>query len=351
MDPVLRQSFCAGSVLDLDAAVVVQHDLSVGRVEGAVRRVVMDRGGVVYDDEQRLEHACLACAVREDLVPTVAHLAQDGRWRTVVVALPVTADPQTVVSALNRASEEADLGPARVAGVVSLTDAGTLLHDLFGDDLLVERGSALGEIDRRSVGEALARQLECADLVGVTGSLDATVSAVVERLTPEARAPVSWSDIAGAQLSSRRLPWAVARRRTDPLLVSGRELPDRDGVWTLDLRSSTPFHPGRLLARIEDLGCGRIRSRGHFWLPSRPDEICLWDGAGGQLSVGAYGFWGSRPPTTHLTYVGIDAADRDRIADAFVETVLTRSELRRLDSWSGRDDGFEPWLGGRRSAA
>ena len=49
--------------------------------------------------------------------------------------------------------------------------------------------------------------------------------------------------------------------------------------------------------------------------------------------------------------MGIDAADRDRIADAFAETVLTPAELRRLDSWTGRDDGFEPWLGDRRSAA
>ena len=361
MDAVLRQSFCAGLVLDLGDAVVVQHDLrvgavggavrEVGAVGGAVRRVVMDRGGVVYDDEQLLDHACLACAVREDLVPTVAQLAQDGRWRTVVVALPVTADPQTVVSALNRAVETDDLGPARVACVVSLADAETLLPDLFGDDLLVERGSAMGEVDRRSVGEALARQLECADLVGVTGTLDNTVSAVVERLAPAAGAPSAWSDIAGAGLTSRRLTWSAARRRTDPLLVSAGGLPDRDGVWSLALRSSAPFHPERLMDRIEDLGCGRIRSRGHFWLPTRADEIGVWDGAGGQLSVGAYGFWGSRPRSTHLTYVGIDAADRDRIADAFAETVLTPAELRRLDSWTGRADGFEPWLGDRRSAA
>jgi hypothetical protein len=240
MDAVLRQSFCAGLVLDLGDAVVVQHDLRVGgvggavreigAVGGAVRRVVMDRGGVVYDDEQLLDHACLACAVREDLVPTVAQLAQDGRWGTVVVALPVTADPQTVVSALNRAVETDDLGPARVACVVSLADAETLLPDLFGDDLLVERGSAMGKVDRRSVGEALARQLECADLVGVTGTLEPTVSAVVERLASAAGAPSAWSDIAGAGLTSLRLTWSAARRRTDPLLVSAGELPDRDGV-------------------------------------------------------------------------------------------------------------------------
>ena len=185
----------------------------------------------------------------------------------------------------------------------------------------------------------------------MTKALDTAVSAVVERLAPEAGRPLPWADIAGAELTSRRLPWAVARRRTDPLLLPTVGHPDRDEVWSLSLRSSAPFHPGRLMARIEDLGCGPIRSRGHFWLPTRPDEICEWDGAGGQLSVGAYGFWGSRPPSIHLRYVGIDAADRDRIAEAFAQTVLTPVELRRPDGWVGRDGGFEPWLGTRHSAA
>ena len=350
MDAVLRQAFCAGLLLDLEDAVVVQHDLRFGTA-GAVRRLVTDRSGVVYDDEQPLDHACVACAVREDLVPTVAQLAGDGRWGAVVVGLPVTADPQTVVGALSRATESDDLGPARVACVVSLADAETLLADLFGDDLLVERGSALGEVDRRSVGEALARQLESADVVGVTGRLEPAVSAVVQRLALVAGAPRPWSDLVGPELTVRRLPWAVARRRTEPLAVSASGLPDREGVWSLDLTSPLPFHPDRLLARIEDLGCGRLRSRGHFWLPTRPDEIHIWDGAGGQLSVGPYGFWGSRPPGTHLTYVGVLASERDRVADAFAAALVTPAELRRFDDRTGLIDGFEPWLGERRSVA
>lgn len=351
MDTVLRQSFCAGLLLDLPAAVVVQHDLRAGADGGAVRRVVMDRGGVVYDDEQPLDHACLACAVREDLVPTIAQLARDGRWAAVVVALPVTADPLTVVGALQRAVDDGHLGPGRVACVVSLADQGTLLSDLFGDDLLADRGQALGEVDRRAVGEALARQLESADVIGVTGEPDDVVASVVERLAPAARTATAWPDIVGHELTVRRLPWAAARRRTDPLAVVGCGLPDRDGVWSLDLTSGRPFHPGRLMARIEDLGSGRIRARGHFWLPTRPDEVCVWDGAGGQLSVGSYGSWGSRPPSTHLTYVGVQAADRVRIADAFADVLATPAELQRRGGWLGRPDGFEPWLGDRRSAA
>lgn len=91
------------------------------------------------------------------------------------------------------------------------------------------------------------------------------------------------------------------------------------------LQGGSPTCPRALPCRLpspvrEDLGCGRTRSRGHFWLPSRVDEIEVWDGAGGLLSIGSYGLWGSRPPSTHLTDVGIDAADRGLIADAFAVT-------------------------------
>lgn len=159
MDPVARQAFSAGVVLDLPGSVVVQHDLRFDRSGDGVRRLVTDRTGVVYDDDHRLGHACLACAVRDDLVPTIGQLAADGRWDSIVVALPVSADPQAVVGALTRAADQGQLGPARVACVVALADADSLREDLFGDDLLAERDLALGEIDRRSVGEALARQL------------------------------------------------------------------------------------------------------------------------------------------------------------------------------------------------
>ncbi|NED95650.1 cobalamin biosynthesis protein CobW [Phytoactinopolyspora alkaliphila] len=43
--------------------------------------------------------------------------------------------------------------------------------------------------------------------------------------------------------------------------------------------------PGRLMRSIEQLGTGRVRARGRFWLPTRPQTLCLWDGAGGQSSA------------------------------------------------------------------
>lgn len=150
-------------------------------------------------------------------------------------------------------------------------------------------------------------------------------------------------DVSG--LVRHRLAWSTASRRTDALAVVGSRLPDADGVWSLDLQSSRPFHPGLLHTRIEELGVGRLRARGHFWLASRPDQVCVWDGAGGQLSIGPYGWWGERTPGTRLVFVGDDLADRDRVAVAFGELLVTPAELSgSAGGVHGQEDGFGPWL-------
>jgi hypothetical protein len=56
---------------------VVRHDIDAGA--GTLRRVVVDAYGLVEDETVPLEHACPSCAVREDALPAIARLAEDGR--------------------------------------------------------------------------------------------------------------------------------------------------------------------------------------------------------------------------------------------------------------------------------
>lgn len=351
IDLIARQSFTSGLLLDLPDAVVVTHDLDAGADIGGVRRLVTDRAGIRYDDRQPLDHACLSCAVRNDLVPTLHQLVENGRWQQVVVALPVGADPGTVVALLQHEIGHGRCGRAELAGTVSLVDPATLIKDLFGDDLLAERGLALGAADRRSVGEVLARQIECADMVATSTAALGTPATLLQHLTMSHDSHASWNHLDGNELMRRRLDPATFRRRTDPLRIrpgAGRTDPD---VWTLDLTSSRAFHPGRLQERIEDLGRGAFRARGYFWLPTRPDTLCVWDGGGGQLSIGRAGFWRPQRPSTRLIVTGIHLADRARVADAFGDVLLTASETAATQSWVGRTDGFGPWLDEHSAAA
>lgn len=130
-------------------------------------------------------------------------------------------------------------------------------------------------------------------------------------------------------------------------MVRREPLPAMDGsrAWVLDFRSDRPFHPVRLQERIELLGRGRRHSGGCFWLPSRPTQVCQWDGAGGMVSIGRTDQWEAGEPLTRIVVVGVDD-ERERVARAFESCLLTDAELaERGRYWEVGSDGLEPWLG------
>lgn len=116
------------------------------------------------------------------------------------------------------------------------------------------------------------------------------------------------------------------------------------GVWTVHLDTWRPFHPGRLMDNLTAIGGNGYRGRGCFWLPTRPNAIAAWDGAGGQLSVGSVGSWSGTEPRTRIVVTGI-GSDEAQVIDALNASLMTERELVGAVRWVGRDDGFDPWLG------
>ncbi|GAB6985812.1 CobW family GTP-binding protein [Nocardioides pyridinolyticus] len=336
-----------GMQFDLPAAVAVRHHIDVER--SVLQRVVSDVTGVVEHVEIDLEHACVTCAVREDVVPTLERLARSGRWRSIVAHLPIGAEARQVCGVLARDTRLAR--HLRVTGVVTAVDGPGVVDDLLGDDLLAERGDHSSEEDRRGVGEVAAAMVEYADVVVTDGTAepdgvellvalarpDATIVRGVEHLDAAAL-------LAGIHDHERTSAWTDAVRST-PLPRAGW-----DHVWRRELVSPLPFHPERLLGDLARLGGGRHRSRGCFWLPTRPDRVVAWDGAGGQLSIGNGEPWGTRPPLTRLVLTGVGTPPAG-LADAFGSMLLTPDEAAARGSWRTAEDGFEPWLGPIRRAA
>ncbi|RJK93775.1 GTP-binding protein [Vallicoccus soli] len=334
VDPLLRDAAAGALLLDVPGAVVVRHDLA----DGALRRVVHDLGGVREDVVRPLEHACLGCALREDVLPTLDRVAPGAR--AVVLALPVGAGPRPVLAALRPRGRGGARRAWRGAALVTAVDPHGLVDDLLGDDLLAERGLALAADDRRGVGEALAQQVEAAGALLLPRPAPPRADALLEHLAPAARRALLHACGAGDLLAAS----------PDPAALRGDELPrsvpaPRDGVSTLDLRSHRPLHPERLREELEALGGGPVRGRGRLRLASRPGTAVAWDGAGGQLSIGSVPA-GAGPATgSRLLLTGVDL-DAVALATAFGRTPLTDAELALGTAWwSTREDGYGPWLG------
>lgn len=335
IDMVLRETLPAGLLCGAGDALIARYDADPN---GWLRRTVSDRSGVLEDERVELSDDCVTCSLVGEIVATVSRLAS-RRPEVLVVVLPPTLDPVPVVFGL----EERRPAGALVTASLSVLDPDTLEQDLLGSDLLAERRLAFNDEDRRSVGEVLARQLESADVIALTGQATERASALLDHLVGDhpARAEAYALDL-GTLLVRRRSP--ASRRRGDPRSVCHTGAGPRCGVWTLDLQSWRPFHPDRLLESAEMLGAGPVRGRGYFWLPTRQQVMCAWDGAGGQLSVGELGQWESAP-ATRLVITGTER-DPAQIQAAFEGALLTDAELAPgLDAWRDRADGWDDYLG------
>lgn len=356
VDPDAMAATQLGLLWDLPHAVAVRHHLDPAR--SVLTRVVSDITGVVEHEEIELEHACTSCALREDIVPTLDRLARDGRWASIVAHLPVGAEADQVCTVL---SWDAALARRlRVAAVVTALTRGRVVEDLLGSDTLAERGLHSSEDDERGVGEVACSMVEYADLVvTAAGPLEALAeersATELDLLRVLARPGVRLATapelLPGATLLQRphhrhdaTRAWASHVREGDlPGMPSNR-------VWCVDLRAERPFHPDRLLEDLESLGAGPHRSRGCFWLPTRPDRALLWEGSGGQLSVGDGEPWGRRTPRTRLVFVGVGDPP-PHLSPTFASLLVPHAAIAPGVKWRYAVDGFEPWLGPIRHVA
>jgi G3E family GTPase len=328
-----------GLLFDLPGAVAVRHRIDVDR--GVLRRVVSDMSGVLEEHEVELEHACVSCALREDVLPTLERLASDDRWTTIVAHLPVGAEADQVCHVL--ALDTRLARRLRVAAVVAAVPGAGLEDDLLGDDLLADRGTHCGPDDRRGVAEVTCAMVEHADVAVTVGGTDpAGLDLLAALARPGASVVDGTENVDAARLTGHRHDYGRTAAWTSTVLECELPALRSTHVWRRDLRSSRPFDPERLLDDLERLGSGRFRARGCFWLPTRPDRALVWDGAGGQLSIGDAEAWGPRTPRTRLVLTGTGDVP-EGLEDAFHSLLVPTGSA--LDDWRTTHDGFEPWLG------
>ena len=334
-------------LFDLPHAVAVRHHIDVG---GQVLvRTVSDAAGIIEHEELNLEHACVSCAIREDVIPTLDRVARDGRWTSILAHLPVGAPAEQIctVSSLDRQLART----LRVSSVVTALRGPSIVADLLGDALLRERGLESSDEDSRGVGEVAAAMVEYADVIVVQGDATETGVDLVRTLArADAKVVESVEQLTAQRLAGALHDHARSRAWTDPLRTGALPQRPHSGVWTLDLRSHAAFHPERLLTDLESLGGGHHRSRGCFWLPTRPEQSLVWDGAGGQLSIGNGQPWGRRTPMTRIVITGV-GSPLGHLEAAFERLLMSPTDASKKHAWQVYSDGFEAWLGPVRDDA
>lgn len=354
---------------------VIVNDMSEINIDADL---VRGEGHLSRTDERLVEmtNGCICCTLRDDLLEEVAELVRRGRFDHLLIESSGISEPMPVAATF--AVPDADGRPllqgAHLDTMVSVVDAAGFLGELDTGADLVERGLDAYSGDERTVSDLLVDQVEFADLILVnkidlvTPEQADRVEAAVRRLNPLARVlriehgEVDPAELVGAERfdleRASRAPGWVSE-------LNGDHVPETEeyGISSLVFRAERPFHPERLWELLSsgfergDFGTV-LRTKGFFWLATRPRMTGLWSQAGPVARFEPAGVWdpadgpalGYSPedledsetvePRQELVFIGTDLR-HDALRAALGTCLLTEDEFH--SSWERLADPFPEW--------
>jgi len=334
---------------------VIVNDMSEVNIDVAL----VEKGGAALSrTEEKLvamSNGCICCTLREDLLAEVRALAAEGRFDYLLIESTGISEPLPVAETFVFTGEDGrSLGEwARLDTMVTVVDARNFLTDFQAADALADRGESLGEGDERTVTDLLIAQIEFCDVM-VLNKIDlvdrgerSVLQSVLRRLNPRARiieaahgrVPLR------AVLDTGRFDFEEAARAPGWLSVlRGEEQPETEeyGIGSFVFCSDQPFHPLRFWDFLHRDWPGLLRSKGWFWLASRPQLGGAWSQAGGVGTHQCAGFW-KAPPRQELVFIG-RGLDRDQMLHTLEAALVLPEEAAGGESaWSRMPDPFPEW--------
>lgn len=355
------------SEINIDAA-VIKNDISLKR-----------------SDEKLVEmsNGCICCTLREDLLIEVNKLAKDGHFDYLVIESTGISEPLPVAETFTFADEDgvslSDI--ATLDTMVTVVDAVNFLKDYDEAKYLQDAGESLGDEDERSVTDLLVDQVEFADVILISKT-DLVkpddierLSAILKVLNTHAKLmPISNGQVnVNAVLNTGLFNFERAEQAPGWLKeMRGEHVPETEeyGISSFSYIARRPFNPEKFyhfLHSTDKFG-KLIRSKGYFWLASRPQFCGQWSQAGGIARYGFAGmFWKAIPkndwPTDEeslaaiqkqwcepfgdmrqeLVFIG-QKFDKEAMSHALDKCLLSEEELLKgKDYWATLNDPFPRW--------
>jgi G3E family GTPase len=164
LSTTLREPVLDAMIDATTAAIVVDQDELADR--GVLTWRVVARSGPIDAGEFVVGDDCGACQLIGSLLPLLEALVARGHWDHLVRTAPPAMEARPLAGTLVAAMPDEIV----VDTITCVVDAVLLVEQLSGDELLAERGLALGPPDRRNVAELTARQVEYADVCVLANS-------------------------------------------------------------------------------------------------------------------------------------------------------------------------------------
>jgi G3E family GTPase len=290
---------------NLKVAVIV-NDMSEVNVDA---NLVASENTLSRTEEKLVEmsNGCICCTLREDLMEEVERLALEKRFDYLLIESTGISEPIPVAQTFSFVDEDNGIDLSRFSYVdtmVTVVDAANFFRDFGSPETLVDRNLTDIEGDDRTIVNLLIDQVEFANVI-VLNKVD-TVSeehlgilkSTLKKLNPNADLiETNFSKVDPKSILNTGLfdfEEAEASAGWIEELNKEEHTPETEeyGIGSFVYRSTLPFDPERFWQYFQTrFPPNIIRSKGLFWIASRPDQALIWGQAGGSIRTDSAGVW------------------------------------------------------------
>ena len=356
-------------------AAVIVNDMSEVNVDADL---VKNENTLSRTEEKLVEmsNGCICCTLREDLMIEVEKLAKAQKFDYLIIESTGISEPIPVAQTFSFESEDGSIDLSRFSYVdtmVTVVDAFNFLKDFSSPQYLKDRNLTDIEGDERTIVNLLTDQVEFANVIllnktdMVTESDLRNLYDIINKLNPDARIiPTNHSKVNLQEVINTGLfDFEKAESSAGWIKeLENEHIPETEeyGIGSFVYRRKKPFHPNRFLDFIQHtFPKNIIRSKGLFWIASRPDQALVWSSAGGSLKTDPAGvWWDSMPFSERINYADfvnnqqmIESEWSSDFGDRKIELVFIGQQLdvsaitNKLDECLLNQKEVSEWKGGK----
>jgi len=284
------------SEVNIDADLVERTENSLSRTEEKL--VEMSNG-------------CICCTLREDLLTQVRELAKDKRFDYLLIESTGISEPLPVATTFDFRDENGNslADVSTLDTMVTVVDAANCIKNYSSTDFLRDHGESLGEEDERTLVDLMVEQIEFANVV-ILNKIDMisaeelkVVKSIIRSLNAKARIITTTESKVDLDAVMNTGMFDLEEAQEHPLWAQELNnfqdhVPETEeyGITSFVYRARDPFDPEKIHAFFNQECPGVVRTKGFFWMTTRPDFVGEVSQAGALVRHQGIGNWWTAVP-------------------------------------------------------
>ncbi|MDE2675943.1 MAG: zinc metallochaperone GTPase ZigA [Paracoccaceae bacterium] len=284
---------------------VIVNDMSEVNIDANL----VERDGNLSRSEEKLvemSNGCICCTLREDLLMEVRKLAEEGKFDYLLIESTGISEPLPVAATFDFRDEDGNSlsDVSQLDTMVTVVDAANLIKNYSSTDFLKDQGESLGEEDERTLVDLLVDQIEFANVI-ILNKIDLVskddleiVKVIIRSLNAKAKMiETTLSQVNIDEVMDTGL-FDLGEAQKHPLWVQELynfkdHVPETEeyGITSFVYRAREPFDPAKIHTFFNQEWPGVVRSKGFFWISSRPDFVGEVSQAGAFVRHQGIGRW------------------------------------------------------------